>query len=567
MTSNLPWWKRSVVYQIYPRSFHDSDGDGIGDLRGIHEKLDHLADLGVDVLWLSPIFDSPMDDNGYDIRDYRAIDADFGTLDDLDALLEATHERGMRLILDLVVNHTSDEHAWFESSRSSHDDPKRDWYIWRPPGPDGGPPNNWASFFGGSAWEFDDRTGEYFLHLFSRKQPDLNWENPAVRDAVVDLTTWWLDRGVDGFRLDAINLIAKPDGLPDAEVIAPERAYQVPFVAFNGPNLLPYLRELRSRAFAGREVLTVGETAMVEAPYGLELTHARTGGLGMVHQFEFTELDKDRSSVAPRWVHKPLDLAAFKRVFARWQRTLEPDGWNANFLSNHDLPRPVSRYGDDGAHRRESAKLLATLVLLLKGTPFLYQGDELGMTNVAFPSIDDYRDVETLQAFEEYTDLGVAPAEVMRWIHARSRDNARTPVQWSGGPNAGFTTGTPWIPVNPNYTEIHAAAQRADPASVLAYHRALIALRAATPAAIEGRFELLLPDHDRLFVFTRTSDDDRLLVALNFSGEPTEVPMPAPFAARDGELLLANYHDAAGGPLAGLELRPWEARVLRVPLT
>ena len=561
---DLPWWKRSVVYQIYPRSFFDTDGDGVGDLRGITAKLDVLADLGVDCLWLCPVYDSPMDDNGYDIRDYRKIAPVFGTMADFDALLESVHERGMRLVMDLVVNHTSDEHAWFRASRSARDDPQRAFYIWRPPGPDGGPPNNWASLFGGSAWAFDETTGEYYLHLFSRKQPDLNWEHPPLREAIYEMVRWWLDKGIDGFRLDAVNLISKPPGLPDAPRTTSDR-WQVPTHVFHGPKLLAFLGELDDRVFAGRDVLTVGEASGAGTVEGLELTHDVTGPLGMIHQFEHLRIDEDDASAAPRWFDRPWDLRELKRILTRWQRALGDHGWNANFLANHDLPRPVSRFGDDGEHRRASATLLATLVHLLQGTPFIYQGDEIGMTNVAFPSIEDYRDVETLQMYDAFVhERGMDSDVVMRAIHARSRDNARTPMQWNASEHAGFTTGEPWIGVHPNYPQINVERERADPESVWSYHRKLIELRRSHEVVVRGDYRLLAPDHRSVWAFLRTWDDERWLVLLNVQAAATRFEPPGEIRETTGEPLLGNLADVPvweGGPF---DLRPYEARVYRL---
>jgi oligo-1,6-glucosidase len=558
---NQPWWKESVVYQIYPRSFRDSDGDGIGDLRGIIQKLDYLNDLGVDVIWLSPVYQSPNDDNGYDISDYRAIMAEFGTLAEFDELLEGLHRRGMKLLMDLVVNHTSDEHPWFVESRGSRDNPRRDWYIWRP-GRDGREPNNWESFFGGSAWQYDEATGEYYLHLFSRKQPDLNWENPEVRAAVHEMMTWWLDKGIDGFRMDAINLISKVDGLPDAPITT-DLPHQFPGqYVFNGPRLKEFLGEMKDRVLSRYDVFTVGETALVTTEHAIDLTHEETGHINMLFQFEHMDLDKDPESISPRWTLKPWDLRDLKQVMSRWQKDLEGQGWNSLYLSNHDMPRSVSRFGDDGRYRVESAKLLATFVHLLKGTPYVYQGEEIGMTNVAFDTIDDYRDVETLNMYREFVEQrGVDRELVMAMIHAKSRDNARTPVQWDAGANAGFTSSTPWIRVNPNYREINVEQALADPDSILHYYRKLIRLRREHPVIVHGTYDLLLDDHEQIHAFTRTLDDDRLLVILNFSADTPVFALPTPIHFAEQEPLIGNYPVDPAEDIRQLTLRPYEARV------
>lgn len=552
------WWKEGVVYQIYPRSFMDSSGDGIGDLRGIIEKLDYLQHLGVTTVWLCPVYQSPNDDNGYDISDYHAVMDEFGTFADLEELLAGLHARGIKLIMDLVVNHTSDEHPWFVASRKSKDDPHRDPYIWRP-GKDGGPPNNWESLFGGSAWELDEATGEYYLHLFSPKQPDLNWENPALRERVFEMMTWWLERGIDGFRLDAINLISKAPGLPDAPVTTANTYQFVGDLAFNGPRLLEFLGEMRDRVLSRYDVVTVGEASLVTTEHGIDITNEATGSLSMLFQFEHMDLDKDADSISPRWSVKPWSLRELKQVMTRWQKELEGKGWNSQYLSNHDLPRAVSRFGDDGPYRVESAKLLAIFLHLLQGTPYIYQGEEIGMTNVAFSSIDDYRDVETLRMYREFVDdKGMDPAVVMRMIHAKGRDNARTPMQWSAGEQAGFTTGTPWIGVNPNYRDINVEAALEDPNSIFYTYKRLTELRRDLPVITYGTYDLLLPDHEELYVFTRTLDDERLLVVLNFSAGERGLELPG-ISLENAELLIGNYLETE--PML---LRGWEARVYRL---
>ena len=537
------WWQRAVVYQIWPRSFADADGDGIGDLRGILAHLDHLAALGVDVVWLSPIYPSPQDDAGYDISDYRDIDPTFGTLADFDALLAAVHERGMKLIMDLVVNHTSDEHPWFAESRASRDSPKRDWYWWRER------PNNWASFFSGSAWQLDPATGEHYLHLFSRKQPDLNWENPEVRAAVYELMNWWIDRGVVGFRMDVVDLLSKAPGLPDGAVPPGGRFGDgTPYYGC-GPRIHEFLAEMHAEVFAGRdaELLTVGETPTATLEDARLFTDPARRELDMIFQFEHVRVDQDGS----KWRAKPVSLPALKAVMARWQEGLAETGWNSLYWNNHDQPRVVSRFGDDGEHRVASAKLLGTLMHLHRGTPYVYQGEELGMTNAPWDSLDQFRDVETLNHYAEAVGDGADPAALLDEVRARSRDNARTPVQWDDSPHAGFTTGEPWLPVNPNFAEINAAAARADPDSVFHHYRRLIALRHEEPAVALGDFALLLPDDERIWAFTRTLGDVELLVVGNCSGEPAD---PGIDGWDGAEALI-------GTP--GRALGPWEGRVLK----
>jgi oligo-1,6-glucosidase len=558
------WWKESVVYQIYPRSFADSNGDGIGDLRGIINKLDYLQTLGIDVVWLSPVYKSPNDDNGYDISDYQDIMDEFGSLADWEELLAEMHQRGIKLVMDLVVNHTSDEHPWFVESRKSRDNPYRAYYIWRP-GKDGHEPNNWKSHFSPSAWEYDPKTGEYYLHLFSRKQPDLNWENPRVRTAIFDMMGWWLDKGIDGFRMDVINMISKAPGLPDAAPVNNDR-YQYGGQHFlNGPRLLEYLAEMKQQVLAKYNLLTVGETPGVSPPIAIELTNPETGALSMVFQFEHMNLDADWGDDSARRSLKHWSLVDLKRVMTRWQKGLENRGWNSIYLSNHDQPRSVSRFGEDRRYRVESAKLLATFTHTLQGTPYIYQGEELGMTNVAFESIEDYRDIETLNNYRELVDgKGMPPESVMAIIHARSRDNARTPMQWDDQANAGFTSGNPWIKVNPNYKQINVKEALADPNSIFYYYQKLIRLRKANPTLIYGVYDLLLPDDARIYAYTRTLAGNRLLVMLNFSADHPVCHLPEPFERYGSELLISNYEVDPAQPLQSLELRPYEARLYRL---
>jgi oligo-1,6-glucosidase len=558
------WWKESVVYQIYPRSFADSNGDGIGDLRGIIGKLDYLQELGVDVVWLCPVYASPNDDNGYDISDYQQIMADFGTLADWEELLAGMHARGIKLMMDLVVNHTSDEHAWFVESRRSKDSPYRDFYVWRP-GKDGREPNNWMAFFGGSAWQYDEATGEYYLHLFSRKQPDLNWENPRVRAAIYALMHWWLQKGVDGFRMDVINMISKTPGLPDAPSLtgAPYQFGGQYFV--NGPRLLEFLGEMKREVLSNYDIITVGETPMVTTEHAISITGAEGGPLNMLFQFEHMDIDEDPAAGLSRRSIRPWQLRDLKRVMSRWQKDLEGKGWNSMYLTNHDQPRAVSRFGDDGRYRVESAKLLATFLHMLQGTPYIYQGEEIGMTNVAFESIADYRDIETLNIYREFVEeQGADPQATLAIIHAKSRDNARTPMQWDASASAGFTTGTPWIQVNPNYEAINVAQDRAEPASIFGYYQRLIRLRKAHPVVVYGAYDLILDDHEQIYAFTRTWQDERLLIILNFTQDTPVFMLPGNLPAGEKEFLIGNYAVDPAEDIRQLTLRPYEARVYRM---
>ena len=560
------WWKSAVVYQIYPRSFADSDGDGIGDLRGVIGRLDHLAALGVDVIWLSPIYRSPQDDNGYDISDYQDVDPVFGTLADAEELFAAAHARGIRVVMDLVVNHTSDEHPWFVESRSSKDSAKRDWYWWRPPRPGheagttGAEPTNWASFFSGSAWELDPRSGEYFLHLFTRRMPDLNWENPEVRRAVHAMMRWWLERGVDGFRMDVINMISKtvaPDGsLPDAEVTPGGRFGDGGRLFLNGPRVHEFLQEMHAEVLAGRNLLTVGETPGATVADARMYTDPARHEVDMVFTFEHINLDQQPGGT--KWDLKPLVLTDLKANLAAWQEGLAAAGWNSLYWDNHDAPRIVSRWGDDGVHRVASAKSLAAVLHLLRGTPYVYQGEEIGMTNPHFTSLSQYRDVESLNYAAEAAGRGVRTDAILRSLAVKSRDNGRTPVQWDAGPNAGFSTGTPWLEVNPNHAEINVEAAVADPDSVFHHYRRLIGLRHELPVVVDGDFRLLLPDDEQVFAYVRSLDGVRLLVLANLSGRPAHVDLGPDADLLGGELLLGTHPGTSGGVLL-----PWESRVLR----
>ena len=564
------WWKESVVYQIYPRSFRDSNGDGIGDLRGIIEKLDHLKDLGISVVWLSPVYQSPNDDGGYDISNYEDIAPEFGTLADWEEMVAGMHQRGIKLLMDLVVNHTSDEHPWFTESRKSKDNPYRDFYIWRPgkPKADGSgiqEPNNWVSFFSGSAWQYDEQTGEYYLHLFSRKQPDLNWENPKVRQAVFEMMNWWMKKGVDGFRMDVINLISKVDGLPDAPVTNLNSRYQWAGKLFaNGPRLLEFLGEMKQQVLSRYDCFSVGETPEVNTQNAIDLTNETDGPLNMVFQFEHMGLDSVPGG--SKWDLAPLKLADLKQSMTRWQKTLDGKGWNSLYLSNHDQPRTVSRFGDDRRFRVESAKMLATFLHMMQGTPYIYQGEEIGMTNIRFASIEKYRDIETFNMYREAVEQqGKDPRKVMESIYAKGRDNARTPMQWNALEHGGFTSAEPWIAVNANYTEINVEKARSDPNSVFHYYQKLIALRKKNPIMVYGHYELLEEVGDPIYAFTRTPDagtsGKRLLVILNFSAEAARFTLPARVSVNTRKLLIANYPVGATEDIRQLTLRPYEARV------
>lgn len=550
------WWKESVVYQVYPRSFNDSNGDGIGDIKGITEKLDYLKELGIDVIWLSPVYKSPNDDNGYDISDYKDIMDEFGTMADWEELLAEVHNRDMKLIMDLVVNHSSDEHAWFAESRKSKDNPYRDYYIWRP-GKDGREPNNWESTFSGSAWQYDEATDEYFLHIFSKKQPDLNWENETLRHEVYDMMNWWLDKGIDGFRMDVINFISKEEGLPDAP--NPEGKKYVGGGQFyiNGPKIHDYLQEMHQEVMAKHDILTVGEMPGASVEDAKLYTDPNRKELNMVFTFEHMDLD---SGPGGKWNFKPLRLRDLKENITKWQTGLHGVGWNSLYLNNHDQPRMVSRFGDDKKYRVESAKMLGTFLHMLQGTPYVYQGEEIGMTNIRFDSIDDYRDIEILNMYKEKVVEGNEPhGKVMESIYVKGRDNARTPMQWDATENAGFTTGTPWIQVNPNYTEINAEQAVQDENSIYHYYRQLIQLRKENPIIVYGDYTLLDEENEKVYSYLRAYHAQKLLVVTNFSAEELNYEVPAEIT--EGELLIGNYNDVEGKLEKTIALRPYEARV------
>ncbi|MGD6967727.1 glycoside hydrolase family 13 protein [Rossellomorea vietnamensis] len=553
------WWKESVVYQIYPPSFMDSNGDGIGDIPGIISKLDYLKELGVDVIWLSPVYKSPNDDNGYDISDYQDIMDEFGTMDDWDQLLKEMHNRGMKLIMDLVVNHSSDEHKWFVESRKSKHNPYRDYYIWRKP-KDGKEPNNWGSNFGGSAWEYDEETGEYFLHLFSKKQPDLNWENPELREDIYSMMKWWLDKGIDGFRMDVVNFISKVEGLPDDEV-KPGKKYASGRKYYrNGPKIHDYFKEMHKEVLSNYDVMTVGEMPGVNPEQARLYTGRDRDELNMVFQFSHMSLDNGKNG---KWDLKPLYLPDLKENLTHWQTALEEDGWNSLYFNNHDQPRVVSRFGDDGKYHRESAKMLATVLHMMKGTPYVYQGEEIGMTNVRFSSIEEYEDIETLNFYNEQMETGEPVEKTMESIYVKGRDNARTPMQWNSSRNAGFTDSEPWLAVNPNYTEINTEVQVNNEDSIFNYYKKLIELRKQHDIIVYGKYELILGDHEKLYAYTRTLGDEKLLALCNSYGEDLEIELPEEVVSENASTLITNYKD--GAKLAKtMKLQPYEAIVFQL---
>ena len=551
------WWKESVVYQIYPRSFCDSNGDGIGDLNGITGKLDYLKELGIDVIWLSPVYKSPNDDNGYDISDYQAIMDEFGTMEDFDRMLATAHEKGIKIMMDLVVNHTSDEHKWFIESRKSTDNPYRDYYIWRPAKEDGSLPNNWGSCFSGPAWEYDKTTDMYFLHLFSKKQPDLNWDNPAVRQDVFDMMNWWLKKGVDGFRMDVISLISKEPGLPDKEPGI--NGYATFNVSANGPHVHEYLQEMRQKALNNADTITVGECSGVTLEEAKKYARSDEKELNMVFQFEHMDVDSDEK--AGKWTTRKMDLRNLKKILTRWQKGLQDIAWNSLYWENHDQPRSVSRFGNDSDEYREiSAKMLATCIHMMQGTPYVYQGEELGMTNCPFNTLDNFRDLESINAFHELTEQGkMTEEDMMAAIGYKGRDNARTPMQWDDSAYAGFSTTNPWIMVNPNYTKINAKDQVNREDSVCKYYQKLIKLRHESELIVYGTYDLILDDDKDIYAYIRTLGDEKLIVYCNFSENTREVELPEEFT--NGKVLISNYIDAKVNHK--ITLRPYEAIVIQ----
>ena len=551
------WWKESVVYQIYPRSFCDSNGDGIGDLNGITGKLDYLKELGIDVIWLSPVYKSPNDDNGYDISDYQAIMDEFGTMEDFDRMLATAHEKGIKIMMDLVVNHTSDEHKWFIESRKSTDNPYRDYYIWRPAKEDGSLPNNWGSCFSGPAWEYDKTTDMYFLHLFSKKQPDLNWDNPAVRQDVFDMMNWWLKKGVDGFRMDVISLISKEPGLPDKEPGI--NGYATFNVSANGPHVHEYLQEMRQKALNNADTITVGECSGVTLEEAKKYARSDEKELNMVFQFEHMDVDSDEK--AGKWTTRKMDLRDLKEILTRWQKGLQDIAWNSLYWENHDQPRSVSRFGNDSDEYREiSAKMLATCIHMMQGTPYVYQGEELGMTNCPFNTLDNFRDLESINAFHELTEQGkMTEEDMMAAISYKGRDNARTPLQWDDSAYAGFSTATPWIMVNPNYTKINAKDQVNREDSVFKYYQKLIKLRHESELIVYGTYDLILDDDKDIYAYIRTLGDEKLIVYCNFSENTRKVEIPEEFVNK--KVLISNYSDAKANQK--ITLRPYEAIVIQ----
>ncbi|OCA99178.1 glycoside hydrolase family 13 protein [Clostridium beijerinckii] len=539
------WWKESVVYQVYPRSFNDSNGDGIGDLRGIIEKLDYLKELGIDVIWLSPVYESPNDDNGYDISDYEDIMDEFGTMEDMDDLIKEGNKRGIKILMDLVVNHTSDEHKWFIEAKKSKDNPYRDYYIWRDP-VNGEEPNDLRSTFSGSAWQYDETTGQYYLHLFSKKQPDLNWENEEVRNRIYKMMNFWIDKGIGGFRMDVIELIGK---IPDKKV------------THNGPKLHEYIREMNKKTFGGKDLLTVGETWGCTTEIAKKYSNPDDSELSMIFQFEHILLDQQPGK--EKWDLKPLELLDLKKALSRWQVELEGTGWNSLFWNNHDVPRIVSRWGNDKEYRVESAKMLATLLHGMKGTPYIYQGEELGMTNVRFESLEDYKDIETLNMYNERKKQGYAHEDIMLSIYTKGRDNARTPMQWDDSENAGFTSGQPWLKVNPNYKEINAESQLKDENSIFNYYKKLIKIRKSNPVVVYGKYELMLEENKEIFAYTRTLENEMLLVICNFIGNETEFVLERKFEFKSKELLISNYNVNENDSIESIELKPYEARIYK----
>ena len=549
------WWKEAVAYQVYPRSFQDSNGDGIGDLQGIMSRLDYLQDLGIDVIWICPMYQSPNDDNGYDISDYQAIMAEFGTMEDFDALLDEVHRRGMKLIMDLVINHTSDEHPWFIESRSSKMSEKRDWYIWRD-GVDGKEPNNWGSIFNGSAWELDEETEQYYLHLFSKKQPDLNWENEDVRHALYSMVNWWLDKGIDGFRVDAISHIKKDVTYSDMEPVL-----GMPYIPawekyMNVPGIMSFLDELKKETFSKYDIMTVGEANGVGIDEIAEWVDESEGKFNMIFQFEHLSLwDAETTK---------LDIPGLKQVLTRWQKALEGSGWNALFIENHDKARSVSTWGNDKEYWRESATALGVMYFFMQGTPFIYQGQEIGMTNVQFPSITDYNDVATKNLYNYRTEQGESHEQVMKIIWATSRENSRTPMQWSSAMYAGFSSRTPWLGLNPNYKEINVEAQKRDPNSVLNFYKQMIQLRKKESIFTYGIYDLVLDSHPTLYAYTRTMGQQKVVILSNLSDEALTVTDIEGITYKHENLLLSNLEVGVHEEVTTLQLAPYEARIYQI---
>ena len=555
------WWKYSVVYQIYPRSFMDSNGDGIGDIQGIISKLDYLKKLGIDVIWLSPVYKSPNDDNGYDISDYEDIMSDFGTLADWDEMLFEIHQRGMKLVMDLVVNHSSDEHKWFMEARQSKDNKYHDYYIWRPT-LNGKAPTDWNASFGGSAWEYDEQIGEYYLHMFSKKQPDLNWENPKLREEVYQMMEFWLEKGIDGFRMDVINQISKKEFLAPYEDFINQTAVNKPYHP-NGARVHDFLQEMNRKVLSKYDVMTVGECPKVTPYEAKQYTAEERQELNMVFQFEHMSLDRQPGK--RKWDLKTLDLLDLKENLSKWQYALANQGWNSLYWNNHDQPRIVSRFGNDQQYRVESAKMLGTLLHMMKGTPYIYQGEEIGMTNVSFPNIEDYDDIETRNMYQHRVhELKMDPKKVMDSIHEQSRDNGRTPMHWDDSENAGFTKGTPWLKLNPNYGEINAKQALADQNSIFYHYQKLIKLRKELPIVVHGDYQLILEEHSRLFCYLRQLEDETLLVINNFYETDEVFELPQNIKAQQFEVLISNYNHENLTDISQIKLRPYESVVIKL---
>ncbi len=557
MSVNKTWWKEAVVYQVYPRSFNDSNGDGIGDLQGIIQKLDHIKSLGVDVIWLCPVYKSPNDDNGYDISDYYDIMDEFGTMEDFDELLSGIHARGMKLLMDLVVNHSSDEHAWFKESRSSRSNPKRDYYIWKP-GKNGGPPNNWPSFFSGSAWQYAEETNEYYLHLFTKKQPDLNWENPKLREEVYQLMRYWLDKGVNGFRMDVISVISKRnyDDTPHAnfnDTIAQVYA--------NGPRIHEFLKEMNREVMSHYDVMTVGEGPGIDLDTGLQYVAEDEKELNMLFHFGHMFMDHGPGG---RFDPKPIDFVEFKKIFRLWDEKFKSDGWGSIFLGNHDFQRIVSRFGNDADFWEESAKLLCLMLMTMRGTPYVYQGDEIGMTNVAFDRIEDYDDVEIMNAYAEWKAQGKDLDLFLRHVHVNGRDNARTPIQWDATQNAGFTSASPWLKVNPNYTKINVADQQNAANSILNFYRQMISIRKANPSLVYGNYAVINEAHKQVYAYWRWDDAVRYLILLNFSEDQQTFEVDDRFDIESLSLIIGNMGTVQMAGDKIFKLLPWQAALYQL---
>lgn len=552
---NHVWWKEAVAYQIYPRSFMDSNGDGIGDLNGIILKLDYLKSLGIDVIWVSPFYKSPNDDCGYDISDYQDIMKEFGTMEDFDRLLAEVHKRGMKLIADLVINHTSDEHPWFIESRSSLDNPKRDWYIWRD-GKNGEEPNNWESIFSGSAWEYDEATGQYYMHLFSKKQPDLNWENEEVRQALYDMVNWWLDKGIDGFRVDAISHIKKEPGLKDMPNPQGLKYVSSFDKHMNVEGIHTLLDDLKKNTFDQYDIMTVGEANGVKVEDAHLWVGEQEGKFNMVFQFEHLGLWKDQGN-------QGLNLSELKKILTKWQKGLEGVGWNALYIENHDLARIVSTLGDDQNYWKESTTALGMMYFMMQGTPFIYQGQEIGMTNVKFNQVEDYQDVQSTGLYYSKLEQGMAHDDIMEIIWATARGNSRTPMQWSQEANGGFTTGTPWLAVNPNYEIINVEAQEKDPHSILNFYKEMIALRKSEDVFIYGSYDLVFEEHTDIYAYTRTLDHKRVLILCNLTNKETGIELDD-LSVSSHQLLLSNISVDEHESIRELTLKPFESRIYRL---